>query len=348
MKLFNSKRSIFIILVLVFSAAYFLVRLNQSKKPRPGLDLKKAQTAEVKRGNLEKYLIFAGKIDAQNFAILRFQAAGELAWIGVKEGDQVNKWQAVASLNKDSLKKSLQKEMNDYLTSRWNFEDTQDQYKETKNRFLITPELQRILDRQQFTLDNSVLDYEIANLTVKYATLISPLSGIVTDIENSTTGVNITPLNSSVTVIDPSSVYFRSEIDEEDVTKISLNQVAKVILDSYPESELESKIINIDFSPVEGQTATVYRVKFGLDTDNSELKYRIGMNGEAKIKTDEVIDVLYLPIEAIYEGDGEKFVYLKKGKNVPEKRIIKTGLENDNYAEITDGLGEKEIVIYSE
>jgi len=72
------------------------------------------------------------------------------------------------------------------------------------------------------------------------------------------------------------------------------------------------------------------------------------MNGEAKIKTAEVTDVLYLPVEAIYEVNGEKFVYIKKGKDTPEKRIIKTGLENDSYAEITDGLDENEIVIYSD
>ena len=345
---FRSKKLILIIVTLILFGGFFFIRLDKNKKSLPGLDLKKAQTAEVKKGNLEKYLIFAGKIDAQNFAVLHFQTSGQLAWLGVKEGDRVNKWQAVASLDKESLKKTLQKEMNDYLTSRWNFEDTQDQYKETKERKLITEEIKRILDRQQFTLNNAALDYEIANLAVKYATLISPLDGIVTDIENSTAGVNVTTPNFSVTVIDPASVYFKSEVDEEDVTKISENQVSKIVLDSFPDEEFGSKIVTIDFVPIEGQTATIYKVKFSLETDNIGLKYRIGMNGEAKIKTAEVTDVLYLPVEAIYEVNGEKFVYIKKGKDTPEKRIIKTGLENDSYAEITDGLDENEIVIYSD
>lgn len=345
MKLFKSKRSILIIVALILLAGFFFIRLN--KKSPQGPDLKKAQPVQVKKGNIAKTLIFAGKIDAENFAVLHFQASGQLAWLGVKEGDLVKKWQAVASLDRESLKKSLEKEMNDYLTSRWNFEDTQDQYKETKNRFLITPELQRILDRQQYTLNNSVLDYEIANLAVKYATLISPLSGIVTGIENSTVGVNITPLNFSVTIIDPSSIYFKSEVDEEDVKYLSEKQNAIIILDSFSILEINSFLTDISFTPIEGQTSTTYKIKFSLPLDNSELKYRAGMNGDAKIVLEEKDNVLLIPIDAYLEEGDKKYVYLKdpKFKKI-FRQEIKTGLESDEEIEITDGLTEGQTIVY--
>ncbi len=345
MKLFKSKRSILIIVTLLLLAGFFFIRLN--KKSLQGPDLKKAQSVQVKKGNIAKTLIFAGKIDAENFAVLHFQASGQLAWLGVKEGDLVKKWQAVASLDRESLKKSLEKEMNDYLTSRWNFEDTQDQYKETKNRFLITPELQRILDRQQYTLNNSVLDYEIANLAVKYATLISPLSGIVTGIENSTVGVNITPLNFSVTIIDPSSIYFKSEVDEEDVKYLSEKQNAIIILDSFSILEINSFLTDISFTPIEGQTSTTYKIKFSLPLDNSELKYRLGMNGDAKIVLEEKDNVLLIPIDAYLEEGDKKYVYLKdpKFKKI-FRQEIKTGLESDEEIEITDGLTEGQTIVY--
>ena len=345
MKFFKSKRSILIIVALILLAGFFFIRLN--KKSSLGPDLKKAQSVQVKKGNIAKTLIFAGKIDAENFAVLHFQASGQLAWLGVKEGDLVKKWQAVASLDRESLKKSLEKEMNDYLTSRWNFEDTQDQYKETKNRFLITPELQRILDRQQYTLNNSVLDYEIANLAVKYATLISPLSGIVTGIENSTVGVNITPLNFSVTIIDPSSIYFKSEVDEEDVKYLSEKQNAIIILDSFSILEINSFLTDISFTPIEGQTSTTYKIKFSLPLDNSELKYRLGMNGDAKIVLEEKDNVLLIPIDAYLEEGDKKYVYLKdpKFKKI-FRQEIKTGLESDEEIEITDGLTEGQTIVY--
>jgi len=345
MKFFKSKRSILIIVALILLAGFFFIRLN--KKSPQGPDLKKAQTVQVKKGNITKTLIFSGKIDAENFAVLHFQASGQLAWLGVKEGDLVKKWQAVASLDKESLKKSLEKEMNDYLTSRWNFEDTQDQYKETKNRFLITPELQRILDRQQYTLNNSVLDYEIANLAVKYATLISPLSGIVTGIENSTVGVNITPLNFSVTIIDPSSINFKSEVDEEDVKYLSEKQNAIIILNSFSGLEINSFLTDISFTPIEGQTSTTYKIKFSLPLDNSELKYRLGMNGDAKIVLEEKDNVLLIPIDAYLEEGDKKYVYLKDSKfKKIFRQEIKTGLESDEEIEIIDGLTERQTIVY--
>ncbi len=145
-----------LILLLAFFGYQKIIAQKTDKTVK--INVKKAKSAEVKKNSIEKYLIFAGKIEAQNYAILRFQTLGMLTWVGVKEGDIVKKWQVVASLDKESLKKTFEKEMNDYLTSRWTFEDTQDQYKSTKNKYLVTPEIQRILDRQQSTLNNSVLD----------------------------------------------------------------------------------------------------------------------------------------------------------------------------------------------
>ncbi len=231
-KLVKNKKFLLIFGLLLAGGLFWGLKARSSKTLLK-INPKQAQTFIVKRDDIEQSLTLAGKVDAQKYVVLQFQTSGKLAWVGVKERDRIKKWQAIASLDKAALQKQFQKTMNDYLTNRWNFEDTQDQYKETKNRFLITPELQRILDRQQYTLNNSVLDYEIANLAVKYATLISPLSGIVTGIENSTVGVNITPLNFSVTIIDPSSIYFKSEVDEEDVKYLSEKQNAIIILDSF-------------------------------------------------------------------------------------------------------------------
>lgn len=247
------------IIIIVILLAVLLLGRKIFRRPFEAngkIDRSNQTIAEVQKGNLQKSLVFAGKVDAQNYAILRFQSSGELSWVGVKEGDLIKKWQIVASLNKESLKKSFQKEANDYLTARWNFEDTQDEYKDLKEKYLITPEVQRILDRQQFNLNNSVLDYEIADLAVKYASLISPIEGIVTNIDYPTSGVNITPANFSLTIIDPKSIYFKSEVDEEDVVNIFAGKEATIILDSYPEENTSSRLESISFVPVEGLTTT--------------------------------------------------------------------------------------------
>ena len=105
-------------------------------------------------------------------------------------------------------------------------------------------------------------------------------------------------------------------------------------------------VFNIAFTPIQGQTSTVYQIKFELDLPNSDLKYKVGMNGDAKIKLAEVKDVQTVPVEAVFEEKDEKFVYLRTEKSKIERRVVKTGLENDTDVEITDGLKEGETIIY--
>ena len=232
MKLLKNK--FFYLFVLAAITIIFGIRfLNRNKNEQVKINPKKAKTISVKKGAIDKNLVLPGKIDAGQYAVLNFQTSGMLSWVGVKEGDKVKKWQTVASLDKTSLKKSFEKEMNDYMTSRWNFEDTKDKYKLTKDKYLITPEIQRILDRQQFTLNNSVLDLEISDIVLKYANLRTPIDGIITAISYPNSGINILPSNFSITVVNPKSLYFKSEVDEEDVSLITEGQPAEITLDSF-------------------------------------------------------------------------------------------------------------------
>lgn len=341
------RKSVIIILILLFIFGGYLFVASKKKKSEVIINLKTAKTSRVQKGKLSKYLTLAGKIDAKSFANLQFQTSGLMAWVGVKEGDSVKKYQAIASLDKTQLKKQFEKEMNDYLTNRWNFEDTQDKYKPLKERYLITDEFKRILERTQFSLNNAVLDLEISDLAVKYATLISPISGIVTHIDQPNAGVNIIPAGAAFTIIDPTSIYFKSNVNEIDVPLIKEGQTTSIILDAFPQNIIDSKIENIAFTPVEGETSTTYKVSFTLPVDNSSSDFRVGMNGNAQILLETLNDTLYLPFETIQEENVQKFVYIKNSEGKIEKVLIKTGLETDDYIQIIEGLFEGSEVIYN-
>lgn len=228
-------------------------------------------------------LNISGEIRAEKSVNLKFQTSGKLAWVDVKEGDYVKKWQAIASLDKKELEKKFQKEMNDYLNERWDFEQTQNDYQTIKENRLVTDEIKRILEKAQFDLNNIVLDAEIADLAVKYATIFSPIDGIVTKIDEPIAGVNITPATAVFTIIDPKSVYFEAKADEEEVTKLQVGTKGIILLDAYPDQKLDSRITFISFSPMSGETSTTYAVRLSLP-ENTNLRFRLGMGGEVEIK----------------------------------------------------------------
>ncbi len=260
-----------IILVVLPGAAALVLKDNQPEI------VGQVESAEDER----RPIILAGTVQAEDIAELRFQTSGRLAWVGVEKGDWVEKGQAIASLDREELKKRFQKEMNDYLKERWDFEQTHDNYQNEKDRFLITDEIKRILEKAQFDLNNAVLDAEISSLAVKYATLTTPIDGIVIELDQPFSGVNITPAGAKFVAADPRSVYFRAEADEEEVVKIKPGMKGVILLDAYPNDQFESEVVSVDFAPLSGTRTTSYGVKMLLP-ENKDLRFRMEMGGEVQ------------------------------------------------------------------
>ncbi|MEK7458363.1 MAG: hypothetical protein AAB612_02680, partial [Patescibacteria group bacterium] len=67
---------------------------------------------------IEQVLEVSGKVDAHEKASLKFLAGGKITYVGAKIGDQVKKWQTIASIDKNDLQKNLTKYLNTYSIER--------------------------------------------------------------------------------------------------------------------------------------------------------------------------------------------------------------------------------------
>lgn len=286
-----------------------------------------------KIGDIKSEITLSGSIRATDIANLHFQSSGRLNWVGVKVGDRVKKWQALASLDREQLRKNLATQFNNYRTSLSQFTDTKNQYKD----IIITDTIQRILDRTQYSLNNAVINYEITDMAIKDSVLTTPIEGVVTDISTPISGGFVTPIDTNFTVINPKTIYFRSEIDQDSVTKISQGQAATITLDSFPNTITNSKINFIAFTPVAGQSSTVYEVRFDLPLDNGQMTYRWGMDGNATIVLSEAKDALTIPTDTVNETNGQKYVQVKNG-DILTKKNITTGIETDSTTQVLNGL----------
>jgi multidrug efflux pump subunit AcrA (membrane-fusion protein) len=70
-----------------------------------------------------------------------------------------------------------------------------------------------------------------------------------------------------------------------------------------------------------------------------------GMTARVEILTDELKDVMQVPIESVFNADGKPVCYVRKpdGQGV-ERREVKPGKSNDHFVEIVEGLAEGEEV----
>ncbi|MDD4135490.1 MAG: efflux RND transporter periplasmic adaptor subunit [Candidatus Shapirobacteria bacterium] len=339
----NFKKIIITIIVIIIGFGIFKLKIQSQSNIEIKFNSKTETIINPKRETIKDEITLTGSVDAALKSDLRFQTSGQLAWVGVKIGDKVKKYQAIASLNKEELKKQLQIDFNNYKTAASNFYDKTDEYKDS----VLTTEVRRILDRNQNTLDNSVINYELQDLAIKYATLVSPIAGIVTNIDQPSNGVNVTPSSATFSIIDPNSIYFKSKIDQEDVPKIKVGDKATIKLDSFSDQTFESQITHIAFTPVSGESSTVYEIRLNLPTDNNnDLKYRIGMDGDVSIPLKIVENALTVPTDSLHQENDQYYVLVKEiDKSNLIKKYVKTGIETDTIVEILEGLSENDQIV---
>lgn len=307
----------------------------------------KYETAKVKKEDILQTVSASGEIEAESQVTLKFQTSGLLTWVGVKEGDYVKKWQAIASLDKRELEKNIKKELNDYMNERWNFEQDRETYRITTDdlsKYTLTNEFRRILEKAQFDLDNTVLDVEIKDLAIKLATITTPIEGIVTQIDEPTPGVNITPATATFTIADSSKMKFVVNVDESDIGQVRIGQKVKLTLDAYPDEEFEGEVGKIAFAAITTKGGgTAFPVDILLP-ENEKEKFKIGMNGDAEMIIAQEKEVLTVPTETIKEKNGKRYVEVIEGRSIKEVEV-ETGIESENEIQIIKGLVEGQVVI---
>ena len=288
----------------------------------------------------QETLSLSGKIDAEEKVTLRFQTSGRLAWVGVKQGDYVKRYQSIASLDQRDLKNRLEKYLRDYTKERNDFEEDR---RTTYPSGAVTDTIKRILEKNQYDLDKTVLDVEYQSLAIEYSNLWSPIEGIVTKVDSPFAGVNITPTQAEFEIVDPKTIFFSATVDQTDVVMIKTGMKGKIIFDPYPDEEVEGSVKYISFSPKTGETNTSYEVKIIFPNDEDKLKYRLEMTGDIDFITNVRKNVLSVPESYVKSENGKKYVLkLVNGKKV--KTFVTLGEEIDGSFEITLGLREGDII----
>lgn len=303
----------------------------------------KVETTTVSRGDISQTVSSSGKIDADQKADLMFQGGGRLAWVGVKVGDRVKKYQAIASLDGTVLNFLYQQAINTYKAYEAAAQKVEDDVKGHAADETFAQKSTRMA--AQVARDNAYDAMKAAETNLKYATIIAPLAGVITKTEPAYAGSNVTALSAVYSIVNPETFYFSTEVNEVDVTKIKVGQKVYLSLDAFPDQQVESAVADIGLVNIITSTGgTAYQVKIALPK-KEKVEYRLGMNGDAEIVIGGVEDTLYVPAEAVVEETGGSYIWrVEKGKRVKKVRV-ETGVTSIDKSEVKDGLTEGDIVV---
>lgn len=324
-----------ILAIIIGLIIFWQIKSKQAKEP-------KLTFAKPQIENLTKTLEVSGLVDAKEKANLRFIAGGKVTYIGAKEGDFVKKRQRIATIDLATLQKQLQQDLNLYMKERWDWEQTLD---DTKDRALPKSEI-RAKDKSQWDLDNTVLDVEIRDIAIKNNTLTAPFDGVLVHTPTLVPGVQLL-YTDAFEFVNPSSLIFRTTVDDADIANVKLGQTATVKLDAYPDEKLESQVQYVAYTSSQTTTGTAFIVEFPLNSYDLN-RYRIGMNGDVDIILDTRQGVLAIPLAATKQRDNKTLVSIRTGEKTYQDREIETGLETDDKIEILSGLTVNDEILVPE
>ncbi|WP_299194249.1 efflux RND transporter periplasmic adaptor subunit [uncultured Erythrobacter sp.] len=228
---------------------------------------------------------------------------------------------------------------------------------------LSTAEAQAQSARAQIAQSQAQL--QSAELDLSRTRIIAPTSGVVIDklVEPGTTvAANFQTPNLFTIAADTSRMQVEASVDEADIGQVREGQSVRFSVDSYPEEEFEAIVQQIRQSATQSGTAVSYLVI--LDVDNSDGRLLTGMTANVDIITGLNTGVVRVPVAATRflpreqdrgESSSEDGAEQTKQAYVwvpgddpyaPTRLPVETGLEGEDYVEITSGLepGQKVIV----
>ncbi|MFA4953898.1 MAG: efflux RND transporter periplasmic adaptor subunit [Patescibacteria group bacterium] len=207
-------------------------------------------------------------------------------------------------------------------------------YADTQRR--TTLQLQSAQEQEnQAALTLSAQKLLLDNYVVK-----APWDGTVLAV-NVSVGDMATPQTSVAKVAQTSAWNVEAYVDEVDILNIKLGQEALVSIDPYPGKEFAGTVSYLGKTLVktpEGLNA--YALKIRLTTPPATLVD--GMSGDATVILSTASGVLAVPVESLLNESGKKYVMLittnARDKAVTTKTEVSTGLEGDEYVQVTSGL----------
>lgn len=148
-----------------------------------------------------------------------------------------------------------------------------------------------------------------------------------------------------ITIPDASEMKVEVKIHETWIDRIEPNQPAEITVEAFPDKTFTGRVLKkaplADTEDWLNPDLKVYATDIGIEGTHDYLK--TGMTGKVTIVIDKLKDVLYVPIQSVVTVEDKKVCYV--AGSPAQKRDVETGLFNDNFVQIKNGLAEGEKVM---
>ncbi|MCC6521885.1 MAG: efflux RND transporter periplasmic adaptor subunit [Polyangiaceae bacterium] len=195
-------------------------------------------------------------------------------------------------------------------------------------------------------LESAKLNVADAERQLTYTSIFAPMSGTVLAVQTvvgsmvSSALTNVSGGTTLMTVADLSDLRVIGQIDQAQISRVSVGFEVFIRVDAYPERSFEGKVARV--SPLGKTVSNV--VTFDVEiviTDKDAALLRSGMSADVQIVTARHTGVVLVPLLAIQSRGPARLVTLPSG----EQRRIKTGATDGTQIVVLEGLEEGDTVL---
>lgn len=172
----------------------------------------------------------------------------------------------------------------------------------------------------------------------------APASGQITA-QHVTVGTTVEKSDVLFSILDTDIVWVQGEVHEDTLALIQdkwqIGSEVRISVAAYPETIYTGKISGIS-DVVEPEEQTVH---FWAEIENPDHQLKPGMFADQTIVLDKGADVLSIPLVAVIEDGGSRFVFLEYGATYTRHEIV-VGAKDDRYIEVREGVlpGERVVI----
>jgi HlyD family secretion protein len=179
------------------------------------------------------------------------------------------------------------------------------------------------------------LRINLANTSV-----VSPTDGFVS-LRHVDPGAWVSQNAPVASVVDISSLRLVANVVEKDLRAVNPGDPAVVEVDAYPGEKFNGRIARV--SPILDPATRTAQME--IEIPNRDNKLKPGMYAKVTLEVDSRDNVLIVPKASLVDSEGQRGVYQPNDESRAAFKRVSIGLEDNDKAEILEGLREGEIVV---
>ncbi|WP_375346485.1 efflux RND transporter periplasmic adaptor subunit [Priestia megaterium] len=323
--------------------------------------------ANIKEKKLRNTVMVPGTLKLANEQYVYFDAEkGEVERFHVTEGSRVQQGTSLVTYESDTLdleqeqnkleRKSSQLQIDSVSKQLSNLNKKQKELEKEMSKQEAKDQIDTERTQLNLDLETAKIDLERNKLEAKSIAKKERNLDVASDINGTVLEVDKEAVNNTSEVQKPlmhignTDEYLATGVlSEYDALKIKTGQAVKITSDVLPDKEWAGSVKQIDYLPQQqasaeagNDAANQYPVEVKVDNQDITM-IKPGFKLLLEIETSSK-KASSLPIKAVVNEDGEKYVYVVKDKKAVRKEV-KIGETTNKFIEIKSGVSSKDKVI---